>query len=206
MLRKFKFFIDFDKEEKWLNEMAKKGYQFLHKSIFGYTFQESEPENTIIKIDFRRFKNQADFIDYITLFEDSGWKHVSGSKGSGAQYFKKIDPNAHDDIFSDQLSKAGKYKRLSEMFIELGLCYVPIFAALVATDAIDIAALFHPKQLYLTKGLWDMTGGEFWKAFLFETPFVIFRTLSWLFIPIMILLYFIFGYKAQMLFEKHKNQ
>ena len=44
----FKFFIDYTKEERWLNEMAKKGYEVVNKS-FGYTFKN---------------------INYCTIFED----------------------------------------------------------------------------------------------------------------------------------------
>ncbi|WP_443659137.1 DUF2812 domain-containing protein [Clostridium algidicarnis] len=36
-MRKFKFFINYDKEEKWLNDMAKKGYE-LETASFGDVF------------------------------------------------------------------------------------------------------------------------------------------------------------------------
>jgi Protein of unknown function (DUF2812) len=198
-LRKFKYFIDFDKEEKWLNELAKEGYQLEEKS-FGYKFCQAQPENAITKIDYRKFKKNEDFIDYCTLFEDSGWKHIVGTKNSGTQYFKKMDRDSDDDIFSDKISKAGKYKRLSEMFIELAICYLPLLVALITTDVIDIEALINPKQLYLTQGLWEMSGEAFWKAFLFETPFVLIRAFIWLFIPVVMILALIFGIKAQKLY------
>jgi hypothetical protein len=35
------------------------------------------------------FKNNSDLQDYLALFRDSGWEHISGSKNSGTQYFKK---------------------------------------------------------------------------------------------------------------------
>lgn len=41
-MRKLKFFLDFEKEEKWLNEMAAKGYEFTDKT-FGYKFHEVNP-------------------------------------------------------------------------------------------------------------------------------------------------------------------
>jgi len=202
-MRKIKFFIDFDKEEKWLNKMAKAGYQLESKG-FGYKFQQAKPEDTTIKIDYRQFKKKEDFIDYLTLFEDSGWKHIAGTKGSGTQYFIKAEGNSDEDIFSDKHSKAAKYKRLSEMYIQLTICFIPVFAVLVSTDLIDINALYNPKLLYLTEGLWDRSGTDFWKAFLFETPFVIFRTIVWLFIPASILIYLYCSYKANKLYETNK--
>jgi len=204
-MRKLKYFIDYDKEEKWLECMAKKGYKLEDRS-FGYKFSLAKPEDTVIKVDYRKFKKQEDFIDYCTLFEDSGWHHIVGNKNSGTQYFKKIAGNSDDDIFSDKISKAGKYKRLSDMFIQLAISYLPLFVALVSTGVINIGAIFNPRLFYLTQGLWEMTGEAFWRAFWFETPFVLIRGVIWLFIPVTIILSLFFAFKAQRLYEKNKNQ
>lgn len=115
-MHKYKFFIDFEKEEQWLQQMAKDGYH-LKNTLFGYQFQRGKPEEAIIKIDFRKFKKKDDFIDYCTLFEDSGWQHLAGTKNSGIQYFKKIDATAGDEIFSDDNSKATRYKRYAIHFL-----------------------------------------------------------------------------------------
>lgn len=199
-MRKFKFFIDFDKEEKWLEKMAQQGWQLENRTV-GYQFRQTQPEDTVIRIDYRKFKTQEDFVDYCTLFEDSGWKHLAGSKNSVSQYFKKMHKDSEEDIFSDRQSNAAKYKRLSEMFVQLAICYLPLFAALISTDVIHSAAFFNPKLLYLTQGLWEMSGIDFWKAFLFETPFALFRLILWLFLPIMIVLSLVFASKAQRLFK-----
>ena len=92
----------------------------------GYQFQRGKPEAETIKIDFRKFRKREDFIDYCTLFEDSGWKHLAGTKSSGIQYFKRIDDTAGDDIFSDNNSKATRYKRYANMFFELAISYLPL--------------------------------------------------------------------------------
>jgi hypothetical protein len=170
-MRKLKFFINFRKEERWLNEMAKQGYKFTKKSI-GYEFQPDKPENTVIKLDCRTFKRQADFEDYCTLFEDCGWKHITGTKSSGYQYFKSIDGG--EDIFSDADSKAGRYKRISHMWMALAASYIPIFAVLISTSSIDTGALLN---LYYTPGLWEKSGAALWGAILFETPFALLKRL-----------------------------
>ncbi|MFF2449457.1 DUF2812 domain-containing protein [Neobacillus sp. NPDC058068] len=200
-MRKYKFFLDFEKEAKWLNEMASEGYELVGKSL-GYRFRKSKPNHANIKIDYRIFKKQADFVDYCTLFEDSGWEHLAGTKSSGTQYFKKVSKDADEDIFSDIDSKAGRYKRLSQMYLSLAMCYLPIFVALVTTNAIDAGAFFNPKQLYFTLGLWEKAGADFWGAFLFETPFAFFRGFAWLSFPIMIALCLIFSYKAEQRYQK----
>ncbi|WP_027626363.1 DUF2812 domain-containing protein [Clostridium lundense] len=203
-MKKFKFFIDQDKEEKWLNHMANQGYE-LKKVSFGYEFHIAKPEDAKIRIDYRTFKNEEDFIDYCTLFEDSGWKHIAGNKYSGSQYFKKIDKNSDDDIFSDAISKAGKYKRLSNGWMIAAISYLPILSVLVWNKYIDINAFTNLKLLYYTPGLWQMSGEEFWRHFLFETPFATLRGFLWLLFPIAIILYSSFSIKAQMLYNKQKK-
>lgn len=103
---RLKFFLDFEKEEKWLEEMAWKGYQ-LKSDTFGYRFRIAEPEDTKIKIDHRVFNRRSDFINYCTLFEDSGWKHIAGKWWSGTQYFKKVDEESEDDIFQIKCHEQG---------------------------------------------------------------------------------------------------
>lgn len=196
---KFKFFIDFEKEEQWLQQMAKDGYH-LKSAYFGYQFKQGHPENATIKIDFRKFKNKEDFIDYCTMFEDSGWRHLYGSKSTGLQYFKKIDPTVGDDIFSDPYSKAAKYKRYAKMCFELAISFIPLLVVFYLTDIIDFKAFIHPKELYLTPGLWGKTGSSFWFSFLFETPFALMRGFAWSFIPLAIISYLFFGYQSNKLY------
>ncbi len=135
-MKKFRFYLDFEKEEKWLNQMLKQG-----------------------------------------------WEHVSGSKYSGTQYFKRVNENGDTDIFSDTSSKAARYKRLSNMWLTTAISYFPIFIALILTKAINITAFLNPRELYYTPGLWERTGVYFWKAFLFETPFAVMRGGSGSFFP-----------------------
>jgi len=59
--------------------MAKQGMQLV-KASFGYTFHHTKPEDTNIRIDYRTFKTEIYFLDYCTLFKDSGWKHIAGKK------------------------------------------------------------------------------------------------------------------------------
>ena len=202
-MNKLKCFIDHDKEEKWLNDMAKKGYELVDV-FFTYKFRKAKPEDATIKIDFRKFKNKEDFIDYCTLFEDSGWKHLVGSKNSGAQYFKKVSEDSQEDIFSDTMSKAGKYKKLSNMWASLAIAYLPFLAVLISMRYINVNAMMNPKLLYLTPGLWEMNGLTFWRHFLFETPFAISRGFIWLLIPFVIIIYAICAVKVELLYRKQK--
>ncbi|MGQ3540975.1 DUF2812 domain-containing protein [Bacillus cereus] len=203
MMWRLKFFLDFEKEEKWLEEMAWKGYQ-LESTTFGYTFRYTEPEDATIKIDHRVFSRKSDFINYCTLFEDSGWEHIAGNRWSGTYYFKKVNEESEDDIFSDPMSRAGKYKRLSKTFLELAICYLPILFLFMYSNTMNLGAFVNSKALYLTPGLWDKQGVSFLWSFLFETPFALMRGLFLTFIPVATCMFFVCSYKANRLYEERR--
>lgn len=205
-MRKYKFFVDLAKEEQWLNEMAAQGYILAGKTGGSYRFESGEPGSFVLRIDYRAFKHAADFEDYRLLFEDSGWQHIAGTKSSGAQYFLKKTADQSEDIFSDADSKAGKFKRLSEMWFSLAVCFLPILTALVMAGNIDLTAFLQPAKLYYTPGLWDKTGADFWGAFLFETPFALLRGFIWLILPVSIVLYAVFAAKARNQYNKTLNK
>jgi fatty acid desaturase len=116
-----------------------------------------------------------------------------------------MDENTSDDIFSDVDSKAARYRRKAEMWISLLTAFIPIYIVLILTGTIDEAAFLDPKALYYTPGLWDKAGADFWGAFLFETPFVLFRGFFWMLPPVMIVIYFILAAKANRLYENTKR-
>ncbi len=194
---RYRFFIDFEKEEQWLNGMAGQGQEFTGRNMFsGYSFCRSEPVEKIIRIDYRTFTKSEDFQDYRQLFEDSGWRHISGTKNSGVQYFVRTGDSADDEIFSDRASKAGRYKRLSNMWLTFAASYLPIMVAILSSGSIDGKAMLNPKLLYYTPGLWEKTSLDFWRSFLFETPFALMRGFSWLVFPFFVSLYFYFSARA----------
>ena len=130
-MKKYRFYLDLENEEKWLTEMAKQGLGLSRKTVFGYEFRQIPPQDTVIRIDYRNFNTPADFEDYRMLFKDSGWEHIAGTKSSGTQYFKKTDKEGETQIFSDTASKAARYRRLSSLWITLALAYVPLFISLI---------------------------------------------------------------------------
>ncbi|TCZ69673.1 DUF2812 domain-containing protein [Paenibacillus albiflavus] len=200
-MRKFKFFLDFDKEEKWLNEMSGQGYKLVSSS-FGYEFDPGLPEEANIRIDYREFKNQESFEDYRALYEDSGWLHIAGTKNSRTQYFKQMAGCTSDDIFSDVESKAARYERIARIWLSLLACYAPILIALWTTHSIHFSAVLNPKVVYFTPGLWDKTGLSFVGAFLFETPFALFRMMPAIVFPLFIFLSLIYWFKARMQYRR----
>ncbi|RJX40182.1 DUF2812 domain-containing protein [Paenibacillus pinisoli] len=205
-MRRHKYFVDLEKEEQWLNDMASQGHLLARKSMFGYEFEPAVSGlDTVIRIDYRTFRRTSDFEDYLALFEDCGWTHIAGTRSSGAQYFRKTGTAMGEDIFSDMDSKAGRYKRLADMWTSLAACFIPLFAVLLTTKSIDLAAFLNPKELYLTPGLWEKQGSAFWGSFLFETPFALGRGFLWMTIPVMIVLAGFCSYKAKKQYDANRN-
>ncbi len=199
-MKKIKFFSDFEKEEQFLNDMLKKGYRLERYNSLGvYTFRLAEPQALNYRIDYRKFSRKDKFEEYLTLFQDAGWEHVCGTRYSGLQYFlPNSDKVQTDDIFSDRESKLERYKRFSsQCFVSLTLMIVYLFILTPKNWS-----LFDVRSWYFSDGLWNMTGGMFLKAFLFETPFVVLRIAPFI---VLLFLSIVNGYWALESRKHYKN-
>jgi hypothetical protein len=183
-----KIFWHFEKEEAWLEKMALQGWRLVHVSGWsGYKFVKMDPQALTYKIDFRQFKNKQDTSDYLTLFEDGGWHCAAANVGGFNYYFYTASGDAPKDIFSDADSQIQRYQRYSQY---MGMSLLVSFLPLLVVFLNSLTRL--PELGYLTPGLWQMEGWKFISHFLFETPFVLFRSAVFWFPPIFLLgvLYF----------------
>lgn len=207
-MKKFKkFVVDIQKEESWIRGITDQGYRLVcvRRGLGIYDFAACEGKGRTIKIDYRTFQKQDEYTDYITMFEDSGWRHLSGTKSSGFQYYEKMKEELNEDIFSDKLSQAERYKRLSKAWLDIFVIYLPFLAVLIGTGVFKFQQFAHWKELYLTPGLWEMSGTKFLFSFLFETPFVIMRGFAGLLFLLLLLIYAYFGLRALWYYRKERN-
>ncbi|EJV74244.1 MULTISPECIES: DUF2812 domain-containing protein [Bacillus cereus group] len=164
-MKKFKMFFDIEKEEQWLNEQLQKGYRCTNISGLGiYTFEETD-KRYIIRLDYQDYLPKKKLVEYKGIYEDFGWNYIKGPWLSGIRYWQKKDDD-QNEIFSDRQSKDNHYKKLmnySFWLVMLCLAYSYMFY--------QGSGLYH-------EGLWSMKGSLFWKAFLFETPFVFLKLSS----------------------------
>lgn len=185
------FIVDIEKEEHFIDSYRKKGYklQYVNNNTFKYIFTKCQdafiPK---VRIDYRTFSKKEEYNDYLTMYEDAGWKHIRGSKNSGVHYFEQMTPNTTEELFSDKQSYAELYKRLFGYSIS-GLSLCVIMLCILQTQ-FNTTLFTNPKKLFFTPGLWDLNGSKFACAFLFELPFVIFRNI-WPFLIIIALILFI---------------
>lgn len=78
-----RFFMDIDKETKWLNDLSEKGYMLVKKDIFTYEFIESDEKHTYY-IDQRFFRDDygkfCDFLQEVNIefvTKKMGWYYFS---------------------------------------------------------------------------------------------------------------------------------
>lgn len=167
-MKKFRMFMDIQKEEDWLNVMAKKGWLCNRVSSSGfYHFEKTEATDQIIRIDYQTFKTKEAKERYVELYEDYGWQHLGGRE---SHYWLK-PADGMDELFSDDASQKAYLRRLLEYYGILCLTFFVLTIALFN----NLSQYRSLKDAYFTPGLWDKEGGQFLFAFLFETPFAVLR-------------------------------
>ena len=114
---RYRFYLDYEKEEKWINEMAAQGWH-LEKWFLGrFTFTKGEPGTFIYRNEFLIEKSKKEKKDYFELLEDSGITiiHESG----GWIYMKKAATEGPFELYTDTHSKIDYYKRMLNIFLLL---------------------------------------------------------------------------------------
>jgi len=208
IMKKYKLFLsNIEKEEKWIGKVLRDGYRLIrvNSNFLSYSFEKNHNNpNQIVKIDFREFSKNDEYENYKALFEDAGWRYICGSKSSGKHYFERVSAHATEDIFSDQTSRAERYKRISKMWFGLFGAFLPLIIALQSKGLFDLSRLFNWKEFYLTPGLWEMPTLKFWAAFLFETPFALGRGVSAWLLLITVIGFVSLGIRASYWYYKEK--
>lgn len=90
MIHKWFWIWDFDKEEKWLNEMAAKGLALTAVGWCRYEFEDCIPGEYKICVDFLdNHFGKVENEKYIEFLEETGAEHV-GSMFRWAYFRKKL--------------------------------------------------------------------------------------------------------------------
>ncbi len=108
---------DFDKEEKWLNEMAAKGLALIATGFTKYIFEESLPGEYNIRLELLdNFPTHPESERYITFIEETGAEYL-GSITRWA-YFRKRTDSGEFYLLSDNSSRI---KHLNRLLLLLGI-------------------------------------------------------------------------------------
>ena len=107
----------FDKEEKWLNEMSIKGLQLCDIGFCRYTFQEGNPGKYLYRLELLdNWPSHNKSMEYIRFLEDTGVEYI----GSMMRwiYSRKKTETGEFDLFSDINSRI---KHLDRMLYLVGI-------------------------------------------------------------------------------------
>lgn len=173
-MKKLKLFLNFEREEAWLNQMADSGHLLARRRL-RYGFRDIVPGSAVVRIDYRPGMSISDHADYLTLFADAGWHHLDGARSGGAQYFASFAAQPDAEIFSDAESTAARYRRAISFRLSALIAPAVILMAFLPQQGFDVGGLADLRAQYLTPGLWEMQGAEFAARLAFETPFALVR-------------------------------
>lgn len=108
----FKMFVDFEKEEQWLNEMSAKGLQ-LSSYYFGqYVFEDGKPGEYTYRLELMESHPlKAEGQVYIRFMEEAGVECVDTFWRWA--YFRKKTADGPFDLYTDSGSKIKHYQRVA---------------------------------------------------------------------------------------------
>ncbi len=103
-LRKWFWIWDFDKEEKWLSEMAAKGFALVSVGFCRYEFEDCIPGEYNVRLEMLdSMPDHPESRKYIQFLEETGAEHV-GSRIRWI-YLRRKAECGHFDLFSDNESR-----------------------------------------------------------------------------------------------------
>jgi hypothetical protein len=115
----WKIFWDYEKEEKWLNEMAVKGFAMTAFNFCHYTFEECISGEYTYRLEFLEHGvNNPESVRYIRFMAENGVEHVDTY--FRWVYFRKKTADGDFTIYSDSTSRIKHYQRISQVWFILG--------------------------------------------------------------------------------------
>lgn len=138
----FRFFTipEWKKEEKYLRERHKNGWEFVMVNFIGlYHFRKCEPKDVIYQLDYNP-ESVTQKNEYIQMFRDCGWEYLQNF--FGYSYFRKAASEmdgAEEEIFCDNASRLDMMKRVFRQRMVPLLCmfFLVIIPQMILQSRID---------------------------------------------------------------------
>lgn len=133
----WKAYWDFEKEEKWLNEMSSKGMALTDYTWCRYVFAETPNNEYIYRLELlEHAPTHAESRAYIRFLEESGIECVATYQRW--IFLRKKSSEGPFDIYSDIESKINHYRRVSTFLGTLGLLNLFLFLVNVVNMIVSI--------------------------------------------------------------------
>ncbi len=116
----WKFFWNFEKEERWLNEMAAKGLALAGYSWCRYVFEECEAGEYNYRIELlEQLPTHPESSQYIRFMAENGAEQVASY--IRWVYFRRKSAEGSFDIYSDLDSRIRHYRRVFQLWLTLAV-------------------------------------------------------------------------------------
>lgn len=113
-IRKLFWAWDFDKEEKWLNEMSALGLHLTGVAFGKYDFDEGLPGEYIYRLElFKHFPSHPESEIYIRFLEETGAEHIGSFKKW--VFFRKKSEYGGFDLYSDIDSRINQLNKVLKL-------------------------------------------------------------------------------------------
>jgi hypothetical protein len=128
-VRRLFFVWDFEKQVKWLNDMAEKGLHLKNVGFGRFDFEEGEPGGYTYCMEWLRHRpGSGESVSYIKFLEETGAEYVASFKHW--VYFRKQTTEGAFELFSDLDSRLCHLKRL----MILMFCLIPLLLPAIALN------------------------------------------------------------------------
>ncbi len=107
----YRLYWDYEREERWLNEMSSRGWQFVRYVLGRYHFERGKPGEWIYRIELLPGNpGSAAAQEYLSLLKQSGAEAVSTS--ARWVYLRRAATMGPFQLFTDLESRIGHYQRV----------------------------------------------------------------------------------------------
>ncbi|MBE5804864.1 MAG: DUF2812 domain-containing protein [Clostridiales bacterium] len=123
VIRKLFWAWDFDKEEKWLNEMAAQGKALVSARYITYEFEESQPGEYAVRLEMlENSPASEEGRQYIEFVESTGAEYVG--KVMKWVYFRKKKELGEFELHGDNATRLKHLKSIMMLLLPLGVMNV----------------------------------------------------------------------------------
>lgn len=127
-----RLYWDFEKEERWLNEIAAKGLYLVRYSVGTYHFESGEPGKWIYRIELLPSgRGRAASREYLSFLHDTGVETVSTYMRW--VYLRRLVARGPFELFTDLESRIAHYRRVLRLFGVLLAALVAVAAGLIVS-------------------------------------------------------------------------
>lgn len=128
---------DFEKEERWLNEMAERGWTLTEVGFCRFTFEATECSEYTVRLEMHPYDD-----DYLDFMEETGAEYIG--RVLQWMFFRKRSELGSFDIFSDLDSRINHIRTVFRTVLGLGMANLSIGIANLSIGNVNsIVAVFN---------------------------------------------------------------